>query len=499
MGWSEVPNGTNGKTMRSAESKNAGPGLRVILVGRTGLDGALRQDPGLELVRVKNAVEAVGEVADPFEVSGAERTVVIVAAEAEPAAGPDEPAPTADHAAEFLRAMRMIDPKVRVLRVGGGDGSAIYDGTVRPDMGVEQLREAIRGEVSRGEAGHGSNGRGVVNGTPIVPGAGARGAAHAPPLVPPAVQSPGGEPGSDRRDACPPGLVSPGAKDGPVSDASTDEDEEDGRGVGDESLVRRVLRGHDPETAALALIRRRLGGRVVRLVGPEGAGVAVAWDGKVRARLAGDEVAPAELTPHAVWLAGWLRLRDQQAQLREAAFTDPATGAYNRRFCERFLSAAISGARQRRLPVTILYFDVDNFKMFNDRYGHAAGDLILREIVRMLRAAVRPTDRVCRVGGDEFVVIFNEPDGPRVEGSKHPTSVFQIARRFQQQILEQRFPKLGIDAPGTLTISGGLATFPWDGATPEALVERADQLALESKRQGKNVITIGPGALTQGR
>ncbi len=56
------------------------------------------------------------------------------------------------------------------------------------------------------------------------------------------------------------------------------------------------------------------------------------------------------------------------------------------------------------------------------------------------------------------------------------------------------FPKLGLDAPGTLSISGGLATYPWDGADPASLLRHADQLALQSKKKGKNVITMGPGA-----
>src|SRR5207244_13644947 len=66
----------------------------------------------------------------------------------------------------------------------------------------------------------------------------------------------------------------------------------------------------------------------------------------------------------------------------------------------------------------------------------------------------RPSARVCRIGGDEFAVIFYEPTGPRQEGSRHPASVFAIAQRFQAQIQQHRFPKLSDCAPGTLTISG---------------------------------------------
>jgi diguanylate cyclase (GGDEF)-like protein len=144
-----------------------------------------------------------------------------------------------------------------------------------------------------------------------------------------------------------------------------------------------------------------------------------------------------------------------------------------------------------------MVFDIDNFKTFNDCFGHSAGDEILVEIVRLMNSVIRPTDRVCRIGGDEFAVIFHEPDGPRQEGSKHPTDVYQIAHRFQDQVSRHRFPRLADRSAGSLTISGGLATFPWDGSTVEQLLTRADELSMQGKRQGKNVITLGPGARTE--
>jgi two-component system cell cycle response regulator len=202
----------------------------------------------------------------------------------------------------------------------------------------------------------------------------------------------------------------------------------------------------------------------------------------------------ATLNGLAAWLARWLMLREQQDQLRVAAFTDDLTGAYNRRYFDRFLKTALAQASEQRQSVTVLCFDIDDFKKYNDRYGHTAGDDILRETVRLLKSVIRPTDRVCRIGGDEFAVIFHEPAGPRDPASKPPASIAQIASRFQRQICEHRFPKLAEEAPGTLTISGGLATFPWDGRTAEELLDRADQLACASKRQGKNAITVGPGA-----
>jgi len=194
------------------------------------------------------------------------------------------------------------------------------------------------------------------------------------------------------------------------------------------------------------------------------------------------------------WLSAWVRLDAQHRELRHAAFTDALTGAWNRRYFERFMDAAIEQAREARRTVTLMVFDIDNFKQYNDAYGHGAGDEILSETVRLLSAVIRPTDRVCRVGGDEFAVIFYEPEGPRDATSSPPESIHDIAMRFQQQICSHKFPKLGEDAAGTLTISGGLATFPWDGHNAATLLERADQLSMASKRQGKNALTFGQGA-----
>ena len=74
-------------------------------------------------------------------------------------------------------------------------------------------------------------------------------------------------------------------------------------------------------------------------------------------------------------------------------------------------------------------------------------------------------------------------------------TVRKAADRFQRAICAHKFPKLLEEAPGTLTISAGLAGFPWDGRDPEDLLARADEMAMHSKRQGKNVVTYGPGAM----
>lgn len=271
--------------------------------------------------------------------------------------------------------------------------------------------------------------------------------------------------------------------------------------VGDETLVHLLIEGRDVIDAALMLIRHRFPGKSLRFIPPDqtpdaapGAVATVAAGGRVRGWLQSHDIPAGHLVHQAAWLASWLAMRDLHWELREAAFIDPLTGAHNRRFFDCWMRIAMVQAHRQDRQMTVLVFDIDDFKYFNDEYGHSAGDDILREIVRLLLSMVRPSDRVCRIGGDEFAVIFDDPKGPRSPISRPPSSVHQIAQRFQRAIAEHRFPKLGREAPGKLTISGGLAAYPADGQDAESLLARADQLALLSKRIGKNCISLGPAA-----
>ncbi len=450
------------------ESDAGAPGdLRVILVGRTGLDQSLRRDPRVELVRARAAMDAVGELGDPIDEQSPRRTVVVVGADAEPGG---------DGLAGFLEALRIVEPGVRIASVGRGDEAGQYDAAFGDTASADELRAMFNGSPERAS-------RPARERAPD-PGVPALGARQSPPRRP--------EPAQPQDEQVETPEQAPIELDG----------------VGDAGVLERVLRGEDPIGAGVAMIRARMGRDDVEFV-PAGEGTRAGNPaaGCAEVRL-GDTLAgllvlegPAPrgaqleaLVAHAGWLAGWIRLGEQQTALRDAAFTDHLTRAWNRRYFERYLGAAIDRARTARFPVTVMVFDIDDFKMYNDRYGHAAGDDILVETVRLLRSVIRPSDRVCRIGGDEFAVIFYEPEGPRRPDSTPPGAVADIAHRFQSQICEHRFPKLGEEAQGTLTISGGLATFPWDGADASALLQRADELALASKQQGKNAITLGPGA-----
>ena len=275
----------------------------------------------------------------------------------------------------------------------------------------------------------------------------------------------------------------------------------EGAALGDVDLVEAVLRNQPLRASALALLRQRWGVDEVALaddaasVGDDRIIAAVELgEASLGVLHAPSEVDEAELRAWAAWLARWLALEAHVTRLREMAFRDSLTGAYNRRYFDRFLDHALQQAHHRRQQVTLMVFDIDDFKLYNDRHGHAAGDEILREAVRLMRSAVRGHDVVARIGGDEFAVVFWDPEGPRERGSSHPDDVLAAARRFQKAIVTHEFPKLAQDAPATLTISAGLAGYPWDGRTPAELLEVADQMALQSKRQGKNAITFGPGA-----
>lgn len=517
--------------------------MRVVIVGRTTLDGALRLDRGLELVRTRSAYEALGELADPLAAIEGETapTTVLVT----PGQVPE------DRSAAFAEAARSIDPATRLVLLGTHTPAG-FDTSIDPQLGARAVADAVRtiesGHTSangtvpeqsprdvspretaavREPNAHEQNDRveslasiyaprsaeDTVRGraqaaddngvTARAAGAGARapgehrtGATSALNTTPAQAPAP-----AQARAVLP---VVPAATESGSATAPRDARVTHASAAPDAAPLEAMLAGKDVLAAALAGMGQRLGAQAMFTpVAADGRvptnGVPVVSGGRVLGALdvSGAPATSSVLTAEAAWLGAVLALAAQQDQLRRAAFTDELTGAWNRRYFKRYLSAAIEHARSARHSVTLLVFDIDNFKKYNDAYGHGAGDEILCETVRLLTSVIRPTDRVCRIGGDEFAVVFHDPQGPREPGPgavQGPQSIAQIAERFQRQIVTHRFPKLLTEAPGTLTISGGMATFPWDGRGVDELLQRADELAMTSKRQGKNLITFGPGA-----
>jgi diguanylate cyclase (GGDEF)-like protein len=187
-------------------------------------------------------------------------------------------------------------------------------------------------------------------------------------------------------------------------------------------------------------------------------------------------------------------------RLEILATEDDLTGLKNRRYVRQFLRQILEYARRDRFHVTVLLFDIDNFKSYNDHYGHSVGDEVLRQAGLIMKQCCRAHDVVARVGGDEFAVVFWDlpranPDQSlaaerRKAFSDHPKEPFFMAQRFCRQLSATRPPLLGASGKGNLTISGGLASFPDDADNETRLWEQADQAMLQAKQTGKNKILI---------
>lgn len=461
------------RTIPTRSGHNPGDAWRVILVGRTGLDQALRRDAAIELVRARDSIDALGELSDPIDETSPSRAVVIVSADAEPAG---------EELGSFLAALRRVDPFVRVLRVGGIKPG--YDGSLGREADAAALRATLAGFAPLAERERGFDPTTQPISPPVAMPRPPEPTREVPPVTDAPRQAPIEAMHADAVDEDPHERAMRGtAAPSPIPWPNAPSD--------DGSLVRALLAGRSILEPALEIAKLRAGRDDLHYDTTSGRIVCAdnAWSMAHAHRV-------AELSG---WLSAWVKLDAQHRELRQAAFTDPLTGAWNRRYFDRFMDAAIEQAKKARRSLTLMVFDIDDFKKYNDSYGHAAGDEILVETVRLLNSVIRPSDRVCRVGGDEFAVIFYEPQGPRAANSAPPESVYTIATRFQQQICNHRFPKLGEQAAGNLTISGGLASFPWDGNNAATLLDRADQLSLESKKQGKNALTFGRAAETECR
>ena len=197
----------------------------------------------------------------------------------------------------------------------------------------------------------------------------------------------------------------------------------------------------------------------------------------------------SQLGQAAAWLGGWMALARRQEQLRTMAITDELSGAYNRRYFQKFVTGLLDKARGERFRVSLLLFDIDNFKQYNDRFGHAAGDSIIRQLIALLRRCTRTHDLVARIGGDEFAVVFWDSEAPRQANSEHPRDAIAATERFRKAI-ENHDWEGACRIQGQVSISGGIATFPWDADSLEALLAKADEAMLRAKRSGKNVINL---------
>ena len=173
-------------------------------------------------------------------------------------------------------------------------------------------------------------------------------------------------------------------------------------------------------------------------------------------------------------------LLKSEAFLREQSVRDHLTGLFNRRYMEETLERELLRASRKKLALGILMLDVDDFKRFNDTYGHAAGDAILRELGNLLLRHVRGEDIPCRYGGDEFIILL--PDASRETTRERAERLCEHARHFNIQFDGQSLE--------SVTLSIGVAVFPDHGSTSEVLMRAADTALYRAKREGQGRVVV---------
>ena len=158
------------------------------------------------------------------------------------------------------------------------------------------------------------------------------------------------------------------------------------------------------------------------------------------------------------------------AETKKLSLTDSLTQLSNRRSFDIFIEAEIRRAERYRRTFVAMMIDFDNFKNYNDRYGHTAGDIVLQKLSKIMKDIIRDVDFLCRYGGDEFVAILPETDA---------SFALDVAERMRKKIAAQKIqPKI--------TLSIGIASFPHDARDKSKLIDLADQACYEAKQRGGN-------------
>jgi diguanylate cyclase (GGDEF)-like protein len=173
------------------------------------------------------------------------------------------------------------------------------------------------------------------------------------------------------------------------------------------------------------------------------------------------------------------QLAEANQRLKELSVTDPLTGLANRRRLQQVLQAAWRRAHRSSTPVGLAMIDVDYFKLYNDHYGHAAGDRCLQRVAVRLSQNIRDIDLAARYGGEEFAIVMPDID---------ITAARQLAERLHTAIVDLAEPH-ALDAEHIVTVSIGVAAMiPPDHSNAEHLLEAADVQLYRAKRSGRNCV-----------
>lgn len=162
-------------------------------------------------------------------------------------------------------------------------------------------------------------------------------------------------------------------------------------------------------------------------------------------------------------------------QIALRANVDALTGAYNKRHFEDTLKRLFASCREAKKPLSLVLFDIDHFKRINDTWGHAAGDAVLRQVAELARGSIRKHDALCRVGGEEFAVLF---EGVPFEDAR------KAAELIRRSIEAAEFTAGGARIP--VTASFGVEELGAADTSAISLFERGDAKLYEAKRSGRN-------------
>jgi len=181
------------------------------------------------------------------------------------------------------------------------------------------------------------------------------------------------------------------------------------------------------------------------------------------------------------FIATTIALDIENVRLHRVAVTDPLTGAYNREFLMQRLPQEIEAAIDRDRSLSLAMIDVDHFKAVNDQYGHGVGDVVLAEVARRLRSAIRAGDLLVRYGGEEFLAVLPKADAGRA---------WEVGERMRQRVCERAFD-VGDGLALLLRVSVGIAQWRMGETMPD-LIERADIALYDAKERGRNRVEVAP-------
>jgi diguanylate cyclase (GGDEF)-like protein len=173
-------------------------------------------------------------------------------------------------------------------------------------------------------------------------------------------------------------------------------------------------------------------------------------------------------------------LTQANRRLQDKALRDALTGLYNRGYLEESLAREASRARRSEKPFGVMMIDIDHFKRFNDTFGHAAGDTVLRKVGQLLLSLARAEDIPCRYGGEEFVLVMSHAS---------PITLRERAERLRLDVQRLALESDGRSV-GPITLSVGIAIFPDHGDSGLAVLQAADAAMYRAKVAGRNLVVV---------